>query len=98
MSCFSSRDCSEGVCDVHSLTCLAAQCDDGVQNGDETCLDAGGPTCLARCPLDAACTSNSRLCVNRCEAGSCMLALVEEDMDADDNLGRSSFDSDYSSP
>lgn len=94
MSCFSSRDCSEGVCDVHSLTCLAAQCDDGVENGDETCLDAGGPTCLARCPLDAACNSNSDCASNRCEAGSCMLALVEEDTDADDSRGSSAFNTD----
>ena len=41
--CGAGLSCQSGVCDAN--LCLAAACDDLVENGDETDLDCGGGTC-----------------------------------------------------
>ena len=45
--CAVAADCESGVCTLGY--CVAASCTDGVRNGDETCVDAGG-SCPTRCP------------------------------------------------
>ncbi|MCB9594898.1 MAG: hypothetical protein H6719_19405 [Sandaracinaceae bacterium] len=59
--CTAGSDCASGVCDPTSSTCIAAGCDDGIQNGDETDLDCGG-SCTGcddgdSCTVHADCTS-----------------------------------------
>jgi hypothetical protein len=42
-TCALGSDCTSAVCDATTLNCISY--DDGVQNGDETDLDCGGPDC-----------------------------------------------------
>ncbi len=46
-SCGGAGDCVSKVCS--GGTCTPATCQDSVQNGDETDIDCGGPSCMA-CP------------------------------------------------
>lgn len=46
--CDDNADCLSDVCDPDDLTCTPPECDDGVQNGDETDLDCGN-SCGATC-------------------------------------------------
>ena len=45
--CAVPADCESGICSFGY--CVASSCSDGVQNGDETCVDAGG-SCPTPCP------------------------------------------------
>ncbi len=66
-----SRDCSSRVCTRN--VCIAAECDDLVQNGDETDVDCGGGTC-AVCTDGLGCEEGEgpRDCTNSvCAGGIC---------------------------
>ncbi|MEM7157417.1 MAG: hypothetical protein AAF799_31515 [Myxococcota bacterium] len=43
--CMAGMDCMSEVCDPAGNVCEPPTCDDGVQNGAETDVDCGGPTC-----------------------------------------------------
>jgi hypothetical protein len=75
--CEDGDDCDSGVCDPATNTCSAPTCDDGVQNGNETGLDCGGPDCNA-CPPGGGCDDgddcDSGVCdpvTNTCSAPAC---------------------------
>jgi hypothetical protein len=44
-NCLVDADCSSLKCNDTALTCDAATCDDGLQNGDEDGIDCGGSNC-----------------------------------------------------
>ena len=45
--CLVAGDCVSGVCSGGTLLCQPPTCTDGVQNGNETDKDCGGPACAA---------------------------------------------------
>jgi hypothetical protein len=53
-------------------------CDDGLQSGDETDIDCGGPTC-APCPLSASCLLDSDCQSALCQDGACAPAFACDD-------------------
>lgn len=68
--CVDADDCENHVCTATSATvkrCRAAECDDTVQNGDESAVDCGGsdPDC-PRCPDGSGCNMASD-----CESSVC---------------------------
>ena len=69
--CELGTDCVSGVCDSGNTdTCLAAACDDQLQNGDETDVDCGGPDCSV-CLESEACLVGSDCATGFCIGGSC---------------------------
>jgi Sulfatase-modifying factor enzyme 1 len=68
--CQIGTDCADKVCTGAGSgvegTCSAPSCSDGVQNGQETDVDCGGPTCTP-CTNGEACLKNTD-----CASGSCM--------------------------
>ncbi|MGH2534716.1 MAG: hypothetical protein ACRDJW_20855 [Thermomicrobiales bacterium] len=65
LNCFIDADCQSDFCDLTDNTCRsAANCFDGIHNGDEPDVDCGGPTRCPRCAngracfVDADCESN----------------------------------------
>jgi len=63
-----STPCNEngGVhCDGFG-SCVQATCINGIQDGDETDVDCGGPTCAQRCGTGQSCLQNSD-----CQSGVC---------------------------
>ena len=90
-TCFNGLDCFSKICFANGniRTCAAAACDDNTLNGDETCKDAGGPTCYSRCGVDESCVvasdCNSGICNNlRCSAPvtTSMTNNAEEETDS----------------
>jgi alpha-tubulin suppressor-like RCC1 family protein len=75
-SCLSHGDCGSGNCesvagDDGPGSCIAARCNDGIQNAAETGVDCGGPACPAcadteNCRVDQDCASA------RCEGNTCI--------------------------
>ncbi|MGZ3426685.1 MAG: hypothetical protein ACXVCV_08560 [Polyangia bacterium] len=73
------------------LPMMSDPCADGAQDGDESGVDCGGPTCPARCPLDGGCAGagdcQSNVCnviTNVCVADDChdgMRDDAESDVD-----------------
>ncbi len=59
------QDCKNRVCG-NDGRCLAAACNDDLQNGDETALDCGG-SCTAKCAVGSGCELGDR----DCESGVC---------------------------
>lgn len=49
-------------------------CDDGVQNGGETDVDCGGPTCEA-CSAGASCDGDSDCAAGWCDGGTCRVRI-----------------------
>ena len=62
-ACQQNFDCASYACDAKSLTCVASQCDDHRQDGNETAPDCGGscPPCVVSkaCLLDQDCASKA---------------------------------------
>ena len=56
--CLVDTDCTSNACDALSLTCVASQCADHRQDGNETAVDCGGGTCPG-CASGQACNINS---------------------------------------
>ncbi len=68
--CIDDAECDSGVCDIDSGECLDPSCDDGVQNGDETDVDCGGPDC-ASCDSGSDCNEASDCASGICAEGTC---------------------------
>jgi hypothetical protein len=45
LHCAGDGDCSSSACDGNLSTCVSSQCSDHRQDGSETDVDCGGPTC-----------------------------------------------------
>ena len=90
-TCGSDRDCQSAICSSVSGRCLAARCDDGKQNGDETCLDAGGDACYAKCRPGLACRKHAdchgeSTCENEiCQAPAASSKDEKSDVDGDNS-------------
>jgi hypothetical protein len=71
-SCILNSDCATNACDAVSLTCVASQCADHRQDGNETGVDCGGGTCTG-CAAGISCRANSDCASNDCDtvAGVC---------------------------
>jgi streptogramin lyase len=68
--CRSASECQSKICsapggDAGASTCQAATCTDDVENGNETAVDCGGPTC-PHCADGLSCTAASD-----CQSGFC---------------------------
>jgi hypothetical protein len=64
VECLTTEDCSgDDVCDEHD--CVPKECIDGVQNGQETDVDCGGPLC-GKCENGEGCALGSD-----CDSGFC---------------------------
>ena len=67
--CLVAMDCASFVCDLNLHTCSAPACNDGVQNGDETDTDCGGPSCDG---LNDLCANGKRCLMGMdCISGNC---------------------------
>jgi hypothetical protein len=75
--CESGADCASNACDESSKTCVASQCIDHRQDGNETDVDCGGSnTCLrcqngAGCIVDSDCIDVCNVVTHRCVANHC---------------------------
>jgi hypothetical protein len=67
LGCNVDTDCTSNACDAVSLTCVANQCADHRQDGNETGIDCGGGTCPA-CPLGLGCNVDTDCTSNACDA------------------------------
>ena len=68
--CLSSIDCDKLKCDLVQKKCLPASHSDGIQNGDETGIDCGGPTpAVARCAPGQGCAATTDCANVLCSAG-----------------------------
>ena len=75
-ACLTNEDCAEKYCPEDKKVCVTPTCTDGVQNGAESDVDCGGPTCPKcepgkKCGVDGDCTAvcnYKKLCV---ESPSC---------------------------
>ena len=66
VECTVAADCkTTGVCDTTTFKCSTATCKDGVNNGQETDVDCGGPTC-PKCGNEKKCGKPTD-----CESGNC---------------------------
>jgi hypothetical protein len=68
-SCESNSDCESSYCNSDDV-CEEPECDDDVENGDETDVDCGGDDCDP-CDIGDSCSSNSDCESNYCSAGEC---------------------------
>ncbi|MEM6290118.1 MAG: hypothetical protein AAGA54_02600 [Myxococcota bacterium] len=77
--CEEASDCVSMSCDPLAEVCEAPTCADGVQNGDETGLDCGGPDC-AGCPDGGGCTGDADCLSMVCDedAGTCTAPTCDD--------------------
>jgi hypothetical protein len=62
--CNGDPDCADSACDKNSNLCVASQCSDHRQDGSETDVDCGGPSCPGcatgqNCMFDTDCASSA---------------------------------------
>jgi len=69
VECMSDDECDSGVC-TDDGECADPTCEDGVQNGDETDVDCGGPDCQP-CSNDGGCGADSDCSSGVCDDGTC---------------------------
>ncbi len=67
-ACSTGEDCEEGTCTEGS--CVVPICEDGLQNGEETSVDCGGPDC-SPCEGGASCEDDSDCQNQTCLEGAC---------------------------
>ncbi|MFP4111398.1 MAG: hypothetical protein ACLFUO_00195 [Candidatus Woesearchaeota archaeon] len=101
MDCTRDADCSSGLCDDSTNTCIALPetCTDEIKNNDESDIDCGG-SCPA-CEVDSDCEEDSDCKTNNCMRDRCKRSdgsgytnpEPEED-DPEDESGSSGRDSD----
>ena len=82
-ACLLLSDCINRACyvasdtnpdpDGHRMLGVCVSHDNGIQDGDETCVDAGGPTSSAQCPNGDGCLDDSD-----CISGSCVGSVCQE--------------------
>ena len=75
-ACLQDEDCTSEICDPDAMTCSAAACDDGVQNGDETDQDCGGS--CPPCPNGADCMTGSDCASMSCDVDTCVAASCDD--------------------
>jgi cysteine-rich repeat protein len=78
VECLVGGDCTSGIC--MSSTCVAATCGDGVQNGEETDLDCGGPACV-KCADLLSCGFGSDCQSGICKNGKCKVPACNDMVD-----------------
>jgi Cys-rich repeat protein len=76
LHCLVDADCTSNACDVDTLTCVANQCEDHQQDGNETDVDCGGPVCPA-CIIGQKCKVNSDCADMACDANTLICASSE---------------------
>ncbi|MCC6556406.1 MAG: DUF4215 domain-containing protein [Polyangiaceae bacterium] len=75
VECLVGGDCVSGIC--ASDTCVAPTCGDGVQNGQETDLDCGGPACV-KCADLLACGFGTDCLSGICHNGHCKVPACND--------------------
>jgi plastocyanin len=84
-SCLVNGDCTNGFCTPGTLVCATPNCMDNFENGSETDLDCGGPTCPdcangLDCLVDGDCQSGFCHPVNMvCSVPNCMDGVQNQD-------------------
>jgi MYXO-CTERM domain-containing protein len=73
-SCAEDADCETNLCQ-NKVCVVAAACDDGAKNGDETDVDCGGSCGV--CSVDQACVENVDCENNSCEGGLCTAVVCD---------------------
>jgi hypothetical protein len=63
-ACKVDADCVDNTCDQKTSKCVSTQCQDDVQDGKETDIDCGGPSCVGcaltkKCLVDGDCASGT---------------------------------------
>ncbi|MBK8252743.1 MAG: hypothetical protein IPK82_08760 [Polyangiaceae bacterium] len=76
VECTVAADCATTICLAN--TCVSAQCNDGVKNGNETDLDCGG-SCGASCEKDQGCNVNADCVSGNCTGDKCALGSDGEE-------------------
>ncbi len=66
--CGRDYDCQSGACDGISFTCVTDTCSDHRQDGLESDVDCGGPTCSG-CPNGKRCQSSLDCAIGTCPTG-----------------------------
>jgi cysteine-rich repeat protein len=77
VECLAPTDCASLVCDAG--VCLAAACDDGVENGGETDTDCGGP--CNGCPFGGVCAVGTDCQSGVCTSNVCQAACGDGSVD-----------------
>ncbi|XYH93899.1 hypothetical protein ACMHYB_39535 [Sorangium sp. So ce1128] len=83
--CVADSDCIEGVCGPDML-CDDADCDDRIQNGAETDVDCGAPSCPA-CDAGLRCHSHASCKSGVCEDGTCLDPACDDGVKNGDEAG-----------
>jgi len=78
VECLVGGDCLSGIC--MTSTCVDAMCGDGVQNGTETDLDCGGPSCV-KCDDLLSCWFGSDCQSGVCKNGKCKVPACNDNAD-----------------
>ena len=68
-ACSVDSNCLSNACDANSLKCVAIQCADHRQDGNETDVDCGGNSCPA-CATSKKCLGDNDCTSNACDATS----------------------------
>ena len=81
-TCVSDDDCTSRNCNTKTNTCRAASCTNNKEDGQETDVDCGGPSCSG-CGLDKTCKTNQD-CAQEfvCSNSTCLLS---PDLDTDND-------------
>jgi len=85
LGCYLDGDCRSGACGTGA--CSAPSCGDGVQNGSETAVDCGGPSCPACSDCQscgAAADCRSTLCDGVCLPAPFLVEYLQADDSASD--------------
>ena len=77
LTCLVDTDCDSGVCNDETSVCEAPTCGDDAENGEETDVDCGGPTCAPcgpglDCAVDADCAGGS------CSGSVCLPTCTDD--------------------
>ncbi len=57
-ACVNATDCTNDLCNLAQMICVASTCEDGAVDGTETDLDCGGG-CPTKCKTDQSCLSSA---------------------------------------